>query len=157
MRIAYHMAFGAMLLCASAVGISAQKKGDLAAAAEADDDDPSKFFWFHKSDLDPSIARSDISYCLLESLPIEPVRRQGNAGGGLLGALVKGIFEGVSMGVERRRLRDAGMRKCMGLFGYARYRMPESNWNAMMRAPDVLDRMVAFASGPQPETEKVDP
>jgi|CXWL01.1.fsa_nt_gi hypothetical protein len=147
-----------MLLCASTAGTSADQKADpAAAAADAEDDDPSKFFWFHKPGLDASVVRSDISYCLLQSLPIEPVRRQSSGGGGLLGALVEGVINGVSMGVERRRLRDAGMRKCMGLYGYARYRMAEPDWNAMMRAPDVLDRMVAFASGGQPETERVDP
>ena len=37
-------------------------------------------------------------------------------------------------GVETRRMRDAGMRKCMGLYGYDRYRVAEPEWNAMMRA-----------------------
>jgi len=138
-------------------GQVAQAATDPAKPAQAEDvDDSSKFFWFHRANADPATARTDIEYCSLQVSAISG-RVQPNAGAsfGLIGALVGGIINGMTAAVEARRMRDVGMRKCMGAYGYDRYAMAEVDWNALMRAPDVLDRMVAFTTAATPVGTKV--
>lgn len=126
-------------------------------AAGENEDDPSKFFWFNKSDTPVDVARTDISYCLAQVSSVRAMQRPDSYSGGLIGALVSGIINGITEGVESRRMRDAGMRKCMGLYGYARFHVPEPQWNEMMRASDALDRLAVYATGPVPVTERLDP
>ncbi len=61
------------------------------------------------------------------------------------------------------------MRKCMGLYGYARYKVPQAEWKLLVKEgdivldnkgapdPEVIDRMAIFASGPTPAGERLDP
>jgi hypothetical protein len=123
----------------------------------AKEDDPSKFFWFHKDGADPVIAENDIRYCFIQTSTIWARQNPSSGQGGLIGALVEGIIKGITEGVEARRMRDAGMRKCMGLYGFTRYKVPEPQWNEMMRAPDSVKRLTAFATGAAPTTERLDP
>jgi hypothetical protein len=121
------------------------------------DDDPSKFFWFNKAGADPTVVRTDIEYCIAQTSGMAGrVQQNAGAGAGLIGALVGGIINGITQGVETRRMRDAGLRKCMSLYGYARYRVAEPAWNELMRGDGALDRLVAFATGPVPATERLD-
>lgn len=145
----------AAALCLSGAPAQAQTA---AAPAGRDEGDPSKFFWFNKSGADPATARTDIEYCVIQTSAMAGrVQQNPGASMGLIGALVGGIMNGITQGVESRRMRDAGLRKCMVLYGYQRYRVPEPAWNEMMRADDSVERLVAFTTGPQPATERLDP
>ena len=158
----------AVAVCVALTGTSVALAQDSASSAKADaggaavagpgksEDDPSKFFWFHKADTPIAVAKADIGYCLAQTGNIWPAQKPNYGQGGLIGALVTGILNGITEGVEARRMRDAGMRKCMGLFGYQRYRVAEPEWNAMMRAADAVDRLSLWASGPAPTTQKLE-
>lgn len=129
-----------------------------AAVKSAKEDDPSKFFWFNRAGADPAMVRTDIEYCAVQTSAMAGrVQQNAGASAGLIGALVGGIINGITQGVEARRMRDAGMRKCMGLYGYDRYFVAEEQWNTMMRGEGALDRMVAFTAGPKPITQRLDP
>lgn len=149
----------ALCLCASLIGsgVAAQQAPAAAATEKRDEkeDDPSKFFWFHKAGVAPADAKTDIQYCLAQTSTIRAKQQPSTGQGGLIGALVEGIIKGVVGNVEERRMRDAGMRKCMGLYGYSRYQVPEPEWNAMMRAEDAVDRLTLFTSGTAPSTERL--
>jgi hypothetical protein len=121
------------------------------------EDDPSKFFWFHKAGVDAATAKTDIQYCFIQTSSIRAAQKPSSGAGGLIGALVEGIIKGIAENVESRRMRDSGMRKCLGLYDYVRYGVPETDWNAMMRAPDAVDRLTAYATGPKPTTERLEP
>ena len=148
----------ALALTAQSVTATAQDTPRPAnAAADVDKEDASKFFWFHKDGADPGVARADIQYCLIQTSAMAGrVQQNPAAYMGLIGALVGGIINGITQSVEARRMRDAGMRKCMKLYGYVRYRVPEAQWNPMMRGENALDRLVAYATGPTPQTERLD-
>lgn len=121
------------------------------------DDDSSKFFWFHKAGVSPATARTDIEYCALQVSAVNG-RVQQNAGAsfGLIGALVGGIINGVTQSVEARRMRDVGMRRCMALYGYDRYALPEAEWNTLRRGEGAIERLVAFTAAPEaPKGEKL--
>lgn len=148
-------AAAALLHLAPAPALAAQDAAE--AAEKGEEDDPSKFFWFHKQGIAPELARTDIEYCAMLAGTIEAKQNPSSGQGGLIGALVEGIMKGVMEGVETRRMRDAGMRKCMGLYGYARYQVPEPDWNLMMRADDRVERLTAYASGSSPTTERLAP
>jgi len=124
---------------------------------EKKEDDPSKFFWFYKAGLDAPTAKIDIQYCFIQTSTIRAAQKPSAGAYGLIGALVSGIINGITEATESRRMRDAGMRKCMGLYEYERYAVPEAEWNAMMRAPDAVDRLVAFATGVRPAEGKLNP
>jgi hypothetical protein len=126
-----------------------------APSASENQDDPSKFFWFHKAEADLAAVKTDIQYCFIQTSTIRAAQKPSTGQGGLIGALVEGIIRGISENVESRRMRDSGMRKCMGLYTYERYAVPEIDWNAMMRAPDAIDRLAAFSSGPTPTSAKL--
>lgn len=138
---------------------SAMAQGAPQAAVKSDkEDDSSKFFWFNKAGADPAMIRTDIEYCAVQTSAMAGrVQQNAGASAGLIGALVGGIINGITQGVEARRMRDAGMRKCMGLYGYDRYFVAENQWNMMMRGEGALDRMVAFTAGPKPMTRRLDP
>lgn len=134
-----------------------------AAAPEADD--PAKFFVFHLEGVSFETARADYGYCIGQSWRILSLRDKMPSGGGLLGAIINS-----RMGqIDRFRMRNAAMRKCMGLIGYQRYRIAEDDWDRMVKKGDivvannnqvdleVLDRLARFASGPTPATERLDP
>lgn len=146
-----------LCLCFSVVGSAAAAQQAPAAAEKRDEkeDDPSKFFWFHKAGVAPADARTDIQYCLAQTSTIRAKQTPSSGQGGLIGALVEGIMKGVIGNVEERRMRDAGMRKCMGLYGYSRYQVPEPEWNAMMRGEDAVERLTVFASGTAPSSERL--
>jgi hypothetical protein len=130
---------------------------DPPAPASKKEDDPSKFFWFYKADTSVATAKTDIQYCFIQTSTIRAAQKPSSGAGGLIGALVEGIIKGIAEGVESRRMRDSGMRKCMGLYAYERYAVPEVEWNAMMRATDAIDRLSAFSSGPRPAYGRLNP
>ncbi len=136
-------------------GLAAEIKP--AAEVSKKEDDPSKFFWFYKADTDVVAAKTDIQYCFIQTSTIRAAQKPSSGAGGLIGALVSGIINGITENVESRRMRDSGMRKCMGLYAYERYAMPEVEWNSMMRATDAIDRLAAFASGPRPSYGRLNP
>jgi hypothetical protein len=123
--------------------------------AREQDDDPRKFFWFHREGVSAEAARNDIEYCLAQSSGIRAERNRTSGTGGLIGVLVESAINGIIEGIETRRMRYAGVRMCMGLYGYSRFLVPEPEWEAMMRADDAVDRLVAFSSGPLPTTERL--
>lgn len=124
--------------------------------------DPAKFFLFHKDGISADQARGDIVYCIGQAAPIISMRdKMGHDG--LLGAMI-----GARMAeIDRFRMRNAAMRKCMGMIGYDRYLVPEVKWKAIVDDGnivvnddslvdiEVVERMVAFATGPKPEGEKL--
>lgn len=124
-------------------------------SARERDDDPRKFFWFHREGVSAQTARSDIEYCLAQSSGIRAERKRSSGTGGLIGVLVESAIHGIIEGIETRRMRYAGIRMCMGLYGYSRYLVPEPEWEQMMRADDAVDRLVAYSSGPLPTTERL--
>jgi hypothetical protein len=157
----YLLAACALALVMPAPAFAAPKKDVPAAEAEPggrkgeEEDDPSKFFWFHKAGIDPATAKTDIEYCLAQTSTLQAKRNPSSGQGGLFGALFEGIIHSIIENVETRRMRDAGMRKCMGLYGYDRFHVAEPQWNRMMRAEDSVDQLTAYASGPTPSTERL--
>jgi hypothetical protein len=85
------------------------------------------------------------------------------AGGGLIGALINGRMAEI----DRLRMRNASMRKCMGMMGYERYQVPQEQWKALVKDgdivvanggrvdPEIIENMVDFATGPKPMTERL--
>lgn len=142
-------------LCAPAAAATSEPVAAPAATAEEADDDPSKFFMFHKPGIDLPTAKADLTYCSGFAGAVDARPKPPAYGGGLIGALVTGVMNGVMEGVERRRMQDAAMRKCMGYLDYDRYFVAEPEWNAMMRGDGAVDRKAAFASGPTPTTERL--
>lgn len=160
----------AAALTAAATGLApanaAPPKTDTAAPAEEKDgDDPAKFFLFHGEGVSFETAKADYSYCIDQSWRILSLRDKMPSGGGLLGAIINSRMAEI----DRFRMRNAAMRKCMGLMGYARYKVAEEDWDTLVKKGDivvannnevdfeVLDRLARFASGPVPATERLDP
>ncbi len=133
-----------------------------APAAEAAD--PAKFFMFHAAQgVSQDQVRGDLVFCVGQARPILSLRDRVPSGGGLLGGLINGRMAEI----DRFRMRNAAMRKCMGMFGYDRYQVAEEKWKAMVKGgnmvvddkdridPEVIENMVAFATGPVPAGEKL--
>ena len=133
----------------------------LAQTAAPPDEDPSKFFLFHAQGISAATARADYSYCIDQVKGISSFRERIGYGGGLLGGRLAEI--------DRFRMRNAGMRKCMHLHGYDRYQVPQIEWKRVVNEgdivldnkgqtdPNVIERMAQFAAGPQPATRKLAP
>ncbi|MEP6869114.1 MAG: hypothetical protein ABJA20_11420 [Novosphingobium sp.] len=125
-------------------------------------DNPAKYFLFHSTGLSADQVRGDLVYCIGLARPILSMRDRMPNTGGLIGALI----EGRMAEIDRLRMRNAAMRKCMGLMGYDRYGIPQQEWKALVKQgdivvdndglvdPEVVERMVAFAIGPAPTTGK---
>ena len=138
-----------------------------AAAADQPDaakqDDPAKFFLFHMDGVGRDQARGDLVYCIGQSRDILSMRDRMPSSGGLLG----GLLNARMAEIDRFRMRNAAMRKCMGLMGYERFRVPEAEWKAMVNEGDivvgnknvpeatVIERLVDFAAGPTPSGERL--
>jgi hypothetical protein len=151
-------AWAALLLNAGPAAAQPQPAGER-------QDDPAKFFLFHMAGVSYDQARADYVYCIRQAWPILSLRdKMGNSGGGLLGAMI-----GARMGeIDRLRMRNAAMRQCMGLIGYARYFVPEPEWKVLVNDGDivvadngrpdpvVIERLARFASGPVPTTQRLD-
>ena len=133
------------------------------AIAEEIPGDPAKFFLFHMENVSADQVRGDLVYCIGQARPIISLRDRMGSGGGLLGAMIN-----ARMGeIDRFRMRNAAMRKCMGMIGYDRYLVPEDMWKVVVNEGDivlddnalvdidVVERMVAFASGPKPAGERL--
>ena len=125
--------------------------------------DPAKFFLFHLDGVAADQARGDLVYCIGQAKPIISLRDRMGSSGGLIGAMIN-----ARMGeIDRFRMRNAAMRKCMGMMGYDRYLVPEDMWKVVVNEGDivldddalvdidVVERMVAFASGPKPAGERL--
>lgn len=127
-------------------------------------DDPAKFFLFHKDGVAEDVARGDILYCVGQSVSVMSSRAKTQTGG-----LLAFIINDRLGDIDTLRMRNAAMRKCMGLHGYQRYAIPEVEWNVFVDHGDivvandgkasaqVIDRMAAYASGPKPEAEVLAP
>lgn len=152
---------GALLLCGQSQAEAAAAAPDSAPAqsrqrnADNDDGDPRKFFWFHREGVTQEAARTDIEYCLAQTSSIRAQDKESSGTGGLIGALIEHAIHSAIEGAETRRMRFAGMRMCMGVYGYSRYQVPEREWNEMMSSEDAVDRLTAYASGPMPTTERL--
>jgi hypothetical protein len=132
---------------------------------ETGGDDPAKFFLFHLDGVGFETAKADYSYCIDQSKGILSLRDKMPSGGGLLGALINGRMAQI----DRFRMRNAAMRKCMGLLGYARYHYPQDEWKILVKEgdivvdnhnkvdPEVVDRLARYASGPTPTTKRLEP
>ena len=147
---------------ASAADTKAEKPKDDAIVEEIPGD-PAKFFLFHMEGVSADQARGDLVYCITQARPILSMRdRMGNSGG-LLGAIINGRMAEI----DRFRMRNAAMRKCMGMIAYDRYLVPEDIWKTVVDEGDivlnddalvdidVVERMVAFASGAKPTGERL--
>jgi hypothetical protein len=135
------------------------------AATTPEVDDPAKFFLFYMDGVSTNVARADLVYCVGQAKGILSLRDRTGGGGGLLVELINAR----SAEIDRFRMRNAAMRKCMGLYGYARYKVPQTEWKTLVKEgdivldnkgavdPEVIDRMAAFASGAKPSGERLDP
>jgi hypothetical protein len=145
---------------------AADKKADAAkddAVAEDIPGDPAKFFLFHKEGVSADQVRGDLVFCIGQARPILSMRDRMGGSGGLLGAIINARMAEI----DRFRMRNAAMRKCMGMIGYDRYLVPEDMWKVVVDEGDivlnddalvdidVVERMVAFASGPKPTGERL--
>lgn len=148
--------------------------------------DYDKYFFFHREETDFETAYADILECdgysrgpfqgsNGASLPYTetPYPYQGTMAGALGGALgnllVSSIHVAGRNNGERRRLRRANMRTCMGFKGYRRYGLPKAIWAKfhfegsaveslpMARQRDYLQRQAKVASGPRPEAKGLKP
>lgn len=127
--------------------------------------DPAKFFLFHAGEQSADQFRGDIVYCIGLAYPILSMRDRMGSTGGLFGALLNGRMADI----DRFRMRNAAMRKCMGLMGYARYEVAEARWNEIVKRgdivkdndglvdPEVIENMVGFATAPAPSSGRVEP
>lgn len=156
-------AIAAIAVCAAAPAL-AQAPANASTSATPQED-PSKFFLFHQSGLTTDQVRGDLVYCIGLAYPILSMRDRMPQQGGLIGALINGRMAEI----DRRRMRNAAMRKCMGLMGYTRYQMQEDAWNTIVNRgdivmdndslvdPQVVERMVAFATSSEPAGRRLDP
>ena len=125
--------------------------------------DPAKFFLFYGAGLSKDQVRGDLVFCIDQAKDILSMRDRMPATGGLIGALING-----RMGeIDRFRMRNAAMRKCMGMMGYARYAVPQTDWKAIVDKGNivvddkgkvdiaVIERMVDFATGPKPTGQEL--
>lgn len=158
--------FSAASLAAAPIALAAETKAEKPkddAMAEDIPGDPAKFFLFHLEGVTADQARGDLVYCIGQARPIISLRDRMGSTGGLLGAVIN-----ARMGeIDRFRMRNAAMRKCMGMIGYDRYLVPEDMWKVVVNEGDivlddnalvdidVVERMVAFASGPKPAGERL--
>ena len=158
------------LLQCAALGAAAFVMAQPAAAMIADKpapeakEDPAKFFLFHAEGTTKDQARGDLSYCIGQSRDILSMRDRMPSGGGLLGGMINARMAEI----DRFRMRNAAMRKCMGMMGYNRYVVPEANWKVIVNEGDivlgdknlpeaeVIERMVDFATGQVPAGERLD-
>ena len=125
--------------------------------------DPAKFFLFHLNGVSKDQARADLVYCIGHSRGILSMRDRQPSGGGLLG----GLLNARMAEIDRFRMRNAAMRKCMGMIGYDRYLIPEAEWKAIVNEGDIIvgnknvpeaqvvERMVDFAAGATPAGERL--
>ena len=167
----FRLAAAAAAMCVASAAANAAPakkaptKAEAAAETEAKEDDPAKFFLFHQEGVAFETAKADYSYCIDQSWRILSLRDKMPSGGGLIGALINARMAEI----DRFRMRNAAMRKCMGLMGYSRYRIAEGDWDTLVKKgdivvannnmvdPEVVDRLARYASGPVPATERLDP
>lgn len=128
-------------------------------------DDPAKFFLFHAGDQSADQFRGDLVYCIGQAYPILSMRDRMPSTGGIFGALL----EGRMAEIDRFRMRNAAMRKCMGGFGYARFQVPQDRWNEIVKNGDivrdndqlvdaeVVENMVGFATAAAPSSGRLEP
>jgi hypothetical protein len=158
-------AFAAAFALTAVSSPLAKEKTAQAEDSVKSEDDPAKFFLFHLPGVTADQARGDLVFCIGQARPVLSMRDRTGGTGGLLGAMINGRMAEI----DRFRMRNAVMRKCMGMMGYDRYAVPQDTWNRIVNEgnividndglvdTEVVERMVAFASGPAPVFEKVDP
>jgi hypothetical protein len=136
-------------------------------------EDLNRYFLFNLQGVSFESAKADYLYCseqirgilTYDDIVFRDYHSNQITQTGLLGAL---LVELISNG-ERRRVHNSAMRRCMALFGYHRYRVPEAEWRALVSGGDivragaeaadsaVVDRLAQFASGPVPNGPELDP
>ena len=149
--------------CAALAALLLAGRVVAATPAEPAGEDPSKFFLFHAAGVSIAQARADLSYCIDQAAPVLSMRDRMGSSGGLLGALIN-----ARMGsIDRFRMRNAVMRKCMGMLGYDRYQVPQAEWDVIVDKGDIVfdnkdqvnssttRRLAEFAAGPVPAGEKL--
>jgi hypothetical protein len=163
LRLLGAMAVATLSLTATPVMAADSKQAPNAAGGSEIPGDPAKFFLFHKDGVALDQARGDLVYCIGQARPILSMRDRMPSNGGLIGAMINGRMAEI----DRFRMRNAAMRKCMGMVGYNRYLVPEDMWKTVVDEGDivlnddalvdidVVERMVAFASGPKPTGERL--
>ncbi|NML04514.1 hypothetical protein [Sphingomonas sp. G-3-2-10] len=147
--------------------------------------DYDKYFFFHRDETDFTTAYADVLECDGYSRgPFQgsnnapgyvdtPYQYQGTMAGALGGALGNLLVASISTASrtngERRRLRRANMRTCMGFKGYQRYGLPKGIWGKfhfegsaadalpLARQRDYLQRQAKVASGPRPAGKELEP
>lgn len=161
MRLKLTLVAASVWLAATATTAIAAKPADPAPEKE----DPAKFFLFHAGDQSADQFRGDLVYCIGQAYPILSMRDRMPSTGGIFGALL----EGRMAEIDRFRMRNAAMRKCMGGFGYARYQVPQDRWNEIVKKGDivrdndqlvdaeVVENMVGFATAPAPSSGRLEP
>jgi hypothetical protein len=129
-----------------------------------------RYFYFWKAGVTPDQARADILECrnyaanpilwarIPERMPLAGGVRgpDGTEGGyGLIGALA---FDLVS-GAQERRISLANTRRCMGFKGYGRYGLSAALAGSLNQGnvDEVVARLVAVASGPEPRQPSIAP
>lgn len=158
--------WAAAFAAAAGIGYAVPASAEPQTATTVEADDPAKFFLFYMEGVSADIARADLSYCIEQAKDILSMRdRMGGGGGGLLGAMLNARMAEI----DRFRMRNASLRKCMGLHGYSRYKVPQADWKKLVNNgdialankgtvdPAVIDRLALFASGPTPTGERLDP
>ncbi len=124
--------------------------------------DPAKFFLFYGPGLSKDQVRGDLVYCIDQAKDILSERDRVPSMG-LIGALINGRMAEI----DRFRMRNAAMRKCMGMMGYKRFAVPQEQWRMVVDKGDIvvdnkgqvdlaaIERMVDFATGPKPAGEEL--
>lgn len=154
------MAFVRIIVCLLAVSGFADSGVAQTATSSAGAvvSDPAKFFLFSAGDQSADQFRGDLIYCIDQAKPVLSDRDR-EPSMGLLGALINGRMANI----DRFRMRNAVMRKCMGMLGYSRYAVSEIEWKRIVKDgdivvndkgevdPAVVENMVAFATGPKPD------
>lgn len=143
---------------------------DLAfAEAPGDAEGYDKYFYFVREDTDFATAYADILECdgyargfsfVMTGGPV-PYPYAGTLGGAIGGAIGAAMADAIFGSAERRKMRRANLRTCMGYKGYRRFGLPKDVWarfnfeegnspppeKARMK---LLQQQAKVASGPMP-------
>ncbi|MGB3738826.1 MAG: hypothetical protein WA948_05665 [Pontixanthobacter sp.] len=143
-----------------------------------DEGDSWKYFYFHKSDISVEQARTDIIQCygyaenltVMESGPAPTYTSvpYGGSNGlspaaaalvGGIGGLAGSIITGFMNAGKRREMARTNLRKCFGFKEYSRYELAKEDYETLHDGEDdsVRARLVAKATGPAPQSERLVP
>lgn len=127
----------------------------------ASQNDPRRHFFFHRPAIDRDSALKDLTHCATQAREVLSLNDLISNNTGLLG--------GAMASKDRRDMRAAIMRRCMSLYGYARYPLSKAEWEAIVDEGDIavakdgslngsaLARFSEMAVGPAPQAARMDP